>query len=337
MGTEHAIERYNKIDGLRAFGAVGIVLMHVQANTDFRNDGFVWEKLIPSFTNLVFLFMVISGFSMCCGYFEKFATGQISIEQFYKKRFAKVWPFFAFLCLLDIAVSPSLNSLYEALANLTLCFGLIPNHNIEVIGVGWFLGLVFVFYFIFPFFCYLLLNKKRAWVSFLAAAMMNVLCVVYFDVGRTSMAYSAVFFMAGGMIYLYRKALQRFVDRAGIVVVLGVTIAAMVYFSVGASEMVMLVLYGLLLVLALGTEKDSFSILANPATKWLSDISLEIYLSHMVVFRLIEKCVGGGRISLTGVWRYLLMAFSTIIGTILFAYMSRKFLVFMMRTVRRNA
>ena len=152
MEVKLQTQRYGKIDGLRSFAAIGIVLMHVQANLGYELRGFVFQDLIPSFTNLVFLFMIISGFAVCCGYYEKFATGQLSLVLFYKKRFAKVWPFFALLCLIDFAVSPSMESFYEVLANLTLCFGLIPNHGIEVIGVGWFLGLVFVFYFLFPFF-----------------------------------------------------------------------------------------------------------------------------------------------------------------------------------------
>lgn len=73
--------------------------------------------------------------------------------------------FFALLCVLDIAISPGKAVFYEFLADLTLCFGLLPNANISVIGVGWFIGLVFVFYMLFPFFCFLLSTKKRAWIS----------------------------------------------------------------------------------------------------------------------------------------------------------------------------
>ena len=69
MSTEKA--RYEKLDGLRAFAAIGIVMMHVLANGGYEIDGFLFERLIPSFTDFVFLFMVISAFSMCCGYYEK--------------------------------------------------------------------------------------------------------------------------------------------------------------------------------------------------------------------------------------------------------------------------
>ena len=61
--------RYEGIDGLKAYAIIGIALMHVLANGEYGIGGFVFERLIPSFTNLVFLFMMVSGFGMCCGYY----------------------------------------------------------------------------------------------------------------------------------------------------------------------------------------------------------------------------------------------------------------------------
>ena len=48
--------RYKGIDGLKACAIIGIVLMHVLSNGEYRMGGFVFEQFIPSFTNLVFLF-----------------------------------------------------------------------------------------------------------------------------------------------------------------------------------------------------------------------------------------------------------------------------------------
>lgn len=63
-----------------------------------------------------------------------------------------------------------------------------------MIGVGWFLGLVFVFYLIFPFFCVLLANKRRAWMAFAVSLVHNRVCLNYFDVDRRNILYSACFF-----------------------------------------------------------------------------------------------------------------------------------------------
>lgn len=51
-------ERYEGIDGLKACAIIGIALMHILENGNFGLNGFVFQKLIPSFTNLVFLFMM---------------------------------------------------------------------------------------------------------------------------------------------------------------------------------------------------------------------------------------------------------------------------------------
>lgn len=243
--------RYDAIDGLRAFSAIGIVLMHVLANGEYNMDGFVFERLIPSFTNLVFLFMVISSFAMCCGYYDKILHNQVSVEDFYKKRYGRIWPYFALLCLMDVCISPSAGSIYEMFANLTLCFGFLPNAHMEVIGVGWFLGLIFVFYVTFPFFCFLLSNKRRAWFAFAVALVFNYLCEIYFGAGRSNISYSAVYFMAGGLIFLYRDELSVFSARYrwGILLLCGTAFGAYFLFE---GTVTMLVLYSILLIFAIG-------------------------------------------------------------------------------------
>lgn len=179
--------------------------MHMQVNNKYDISGYLYNTVIPSFTNFVFLFMTVSAFGMCCGYYEKFKKQRISLSDFYAKRFKKIFPFFSILVLIDVLLSPSRNTLYEAFADLTLLFGFLPNAgNITVIGVGWFLGLVFVFYLCFPFFCVLLETKRRAWFAFGISLLYNFVCANYFKVGRSNILYSACFFLAGGLIYLYR-------------------------------------------------------------------------------------------------------------------------------------
>ena len=198
-------DRYEGIDGLKAYAIIGIVLMHVLANGNYKISGFVFENLIPSFTNLVFLFMMVSGFGMCCGYYVKIIDRKISLEDFYKKRYTKIWPYFALLCVFDFVILPSKESLFEVFANLTLCQGLLPNVNISVIGVSWTLAVIFVFYMLFPFYCFLLANEKRAWKVAFLALVFNILCSVYFNATRTNIVFDAIYFIAGGLVYLYRK------------------------------------------------------------------------------------------------------------------------------------
>lgn len=64
-------EHYGAIDGIRTIACIGIVLMHMAANNSYNISGFIYDSMIPSFTNFVFLFMMVSAFGMCCGYYEK--------------------------------------------------------------------------------------------------------------------------------------------------------------------------------------------------------------------------------------------------------------------------
>ena len=70
---EKQIEKsyYNCLDGLRMIAAFGIVMMHVEANSVYNIDGWLYKTCITLFAKFVFLFMVVSSFGMCCGYYDK--------------------------------------------------------------------------------------------------------------------------------------------------------------------------------------------------------------------------------------------------------------------------
>ena len=261
-------EKYEGIDGLKAYAIIGIVLMHVIANGEYRIEGFVFERLIPSFTNLVFLFMMVSGFGMCCGYCQKFKDKKISVGDFYTKRYRKIWPYFALLCALDFVMSPSRSALYEVFANLTLCQGLLPNANISVIGVSWTLAVIFVFYMLFPFFCFLLENKKRAWMAVICAVIYNFVCSTYFldeshiadrvavnFSARTNILYCAVYFIVGGLFFLYRNELAEFASKHKVIAGGILLIATVAYFAVGGNTLTMLFFCVAALVYTLGCNR----------------------------------------------------------------------------------
>ena len=324
-------ERYHNIDGLRACAAIGILMMHVLANGGYALEGFIFQRVIPSFTDLVFLFMMISSFAMCCGYYERMISGNINLGQFYKKRFSKVWPFFAALTIMDIVVSPSVASLYEAFANLTLCFGLLPNANISVIGVGWTLGVIFVFYLLFPFFCFLLSDCKRGWLAFFAALLMNIACRRYFFddahmlddfMPRSNFMYCAVYFVAGGLVWRYREKMDQ--NWSGVVALAAAAVGAAAYFAVGSKMLVTLVLYVAVLIYAI-SRKNKKGLLNNRIVGFISGISMEVYLCHMVVFRVIEK-MGWLGLFEHELLSYLATVTITIAGSVIFAVCAKMLL-----------
>lgn len=322
-------KRYGSIDGLRMIAAFCIVMMHIRANNNYEISGFVYNNIIPSFTNFVFLFMCISAFGMCCGYYDKILNNKLSLSEFYSKRFKKILPFFAVLVIIDIVISPSIESVYEGFADLTLLFGFLPN-NISVIGVGWFLGLIFVFYLIFPFFCVLLENKKRAWISFAVSLIYNFACVNYFNVDRTNILYSACFFLAGGLIYLYRDDILK-LNRW---IALGIAVCAIVlYYIIGGNSYMCLLVSCSLLAYAIITNKG---VLENRVTKFFGGISMEIYLSHMIIFRLVEK-IGINRWFGNGWMQYSITVVIVLCGTTVFAVIMQKIIKTVMKKIEQKS
>lgn len=324
--NKEGMNRYTSVDGIRSVAAVGIVLMHVRANGSYSIEGTLFNRIIPFFTNFVFLFMIASAFSLCCGYYERIFRGDSAISDFYRKRYAKIFPFFAILVALDCLLSPSPDALTEAFADLTLCFGLLPNANISVIGVGWFLGTVFVFYMLFPFFCFLIRTKKSAWVTFCISILYNIACTEYFMnvdhvvesfSNRTSIVFCAMFFVAGGLIYLYRDVLAVISTKyqwplLGVIVVVSAGYFLVQHDNENLKNFWMLVMFSGLLIYALNNHNR---VLSNKVTKFLSSISMEIYLSHMVVFRGLEKL----HINYTG-WVGYIIAFALVFaGTLGFS------------------
>lgn len=95
---------------------------------------------------------------MCCGYYEKIKNSRISANDYYTKRDKRIWPYFALLYLVGLAFDRTIGGVWQTFADLTLCFNLLPNPDIKIIGVGWFIGLIFLFYIMFPFFVYLIDN-----------------------------------------------------------------------------------------------------------------------------------------------------------------------------------
>ena len=315
-------DRYEGIDGLKAYAIIGIVLMHVLSNVKYAINGFVFEQFIPSFTNLVFLFMMVSAFGMCCGYYQRVVDRKIRVEDFYKKRYVKIWPYFALLCALDFVISPNKESLFEVFANLTLCQGLLPNANIAVIGVSWTLAVIFVFYMLFPFFCFLIGNRKRAWGVAVAALVFNWLCGNYFNAERTNIVYDAIYFIAGGLIFLYRKELAEFAAKYKVIAGAILLIATVAYFALGGNTIIMLFFCVAALVYTLGCKRGG---LVNPVAKFLGGISFEIYLCHMLIYRVLEKLhlvhlFGNGLLA------YIFTAVAVICGSVVFSVCAKWFL-----------
>lgn len=327
---ETSRDRYNSLDGLRAYAAVGIVAMHVLANMSTPPScGYITSTLIPWFTDFTLLFMLVSGFSLSCGYFNRIANGEITPSLFYSKRYARILPFFAIMCILDVVVSPGLRQLYELFADLTLCFGLLPDVEISVIGVGWFIGVVFVYYMLFPFIVFLQQTPQRALATLFLSIVMVMVVVFYSEsadkFGRTNIVYCLPLFLSGGIVYLFRHAIKNYIQRHKLlsatllVIVTACFLYSMDYLIINEftrliSELILFVCW---LCVAIGAD---WKLLSNRIASYLGEISLEIYLCHMLFFRVLEMA-GINRYIENSITLYLVTFAGVMLLSVIFSHL----------------
>lgn len=307
-------KHYDGIDWLRTIACICIVLMHMRTNNDFELHGFVADRIILSFADFVFLFMTVSAFGMCAGYYENVMSGKVDWIEFYKKRYKRILPFFSVVVLIDIIYHHDINALIEAVPNLTMTRGLFPN-DIEQIGVAWFLGVVFIFYMIFPFYCVMISHKRNAWIALFITMLLNYIVRTYYEVGRQNIVYCMMYFVAGGLIYLYR---DHFDNKWRIILPIACISVVSYYLLKGAYAGLFVSASMLLLAISMQAQYNKF-------IAFVSEISMEVYLSHMVVFRIIEKTrintmFGNGWV------QYIMTSLVVMIGTVCFVMVTKRVL-----------
>ena len=99
------------------------------------------------------------------------------------------------------------------------------------------------------------------------------------------------------------------------------------------NEMLVLVLYALWIIYAIGTTSKLF---CNRVTKFISGISMEIYLSHMLCFRVIDK-IGVTRLFGTGIFSYIFVIIICLILLMLAIPLMQKILTWVVKTLKTVA
>lgn len=341
-------EHFDNLDGLRAISCICIIAMHIRANADYQIGGWFFNRFVPSWTQFVPLFLMISGFGMFCGYYNAFRNKSVDLDSFYLKRYKKLLPFFTVLIVIGVVMEHSVAGLIEGLTEATLAFGLLPNNQLSVIGVSWTLGVIFLFYMLFPFFVFLCADRRRALFSLGISIMLSMFCSAYFFserfvpadyAERHNFLYCTPFFLGGGITYLFRHSIQKWVSKCRWICLAACIALTATWFFVPTEicGINILMLKNLILFLPWLWYAISVKswVLSNKVMKYLSGISLELYLAQMIVFRVLEKLHG---LYLFGIgWLSFLFAWAAVVaGLILFIICYRKASELIMRKLSVN-
>ena len=110
------------------------------------------------------------------------------------------------------------------------------------------------------------------------------------------------------------------------VVLLATAVVTMVWYLIPTNEFSLLftvktsILFAMWVIFAIS---QPIKLLGNNVTKTLSQVSLEVYLSHMMIFRVVEKFGIVDRIN-NGNIAYIVVLCLTIVLTIIFALIAKR-------------
>src|SRR5947209_7775503 len=170
MDLLDARPRLPALTSLRFFAALHVVIFHLQALRIVRGYDWYYKLASIGYAGVSFFF-VLSGFILVYTY----AGRTIPLKQFWRARFARIYPAYAFSLLLTapgfiyVALFLDIPMFSFAHTHLklaaALCLGLlqswIPGAALSWNSVGWSLSVEAFFYALFPFVMLLLLRRSR--------------------------------------------------------------------------------------------------------------------------------------------------------------------------------
>lgn len=291
------MKKYKSIDGLKAISILMIVLFHVAVNGNYNINNYVFDVIIKHLSVFIELFFILSAFGMCCGYYEKIKNKEIDINTFYKKRLIRIWPYFVLLIVLDLIASGfTKKNILEAFLDGTLFMGFLPNNHIEIAGIGWTLGVIFAFYILFPFFVFIMWNKIRAWISLAVFVAIRLFATPYLAWGGKALNGNVLtwfyLFIIGGIIFLYKDDLQRwFKNKAFLLIFISIAlfVAEIFAYNNGYKILTAVMIVVSFITITVYCLVEKTPLLGNKVLVFVGGLCLQIYLFHVLIFRIIEK------------------------------------------------
>ncbi len=284
-------ERYEALDGLRGFLAIGVFFQHAIQNYSFFHTG-IWQITDVRFYRFlggeaVILFFITTSFL----YWTKVIANNGGAEMFrlYRSRLLRLAPLYIFAGFI-IGLVALYNSGFEIISIggffrdvfywFTLGLTTITHFNGQYIipinaGIHWTLHYEWAFYLLLPLVALLLKNKYGKLVSI--ALLIGVLCL-------PDRGYWAIFLfgiLAAYIIHYYPSvAWFKSHKWSGLVPIFGLVAVYVVNYKPYSYPQYAL---SLLVFLCFVYGNDLFGLLKLPSAKFLSTISYSIYLLHGII------------------------------------------------------
>lgn len=291
--------RIRGLDGLRALCALFILWSHVA-----QNDFCKWEiEFIPVPECCAYVFFAISG--LLAGYRIDETN---SNRSYYKKKAQRLLPLYYSYIVVSILVYSILGQTDQVFENgLFYYLFLIPQVPfctktalLPFVHL-WFVGVIVLFYFLFPFFARFKVNKRKTEALCLAIAWLLIKLVLRVFFGSGSILYKLVsvtsfdVLFIGVWVGLLIKEDNRMLEKLKNYYSLGLFAGLLflcsgLYGSLIPAPVRMDFIAILALVFIVFQQKElPFPNLENRFLNWLGSISYEIYVTQILVIILLSE------------------------------------------------
>lgn len=182
---------------------------------------------------------------------------------------------------------------------------------------------------IFPFIVFLQDTKAKALITFVCSVILVWIGLQYAEgdssLNRRYILYCLPLFLSGGLIYLYLDKIRKLSRLSHYTLLLLSVILSVLPFVVAPNAfnilLTSLAVFSIWTLYAISCSQHpaKWNLLNNKVTGYLASISLEIYLCHMVIYRVVEKC-GIARIIDNPNTLYIITSIIVIAGAIAFSH-----------------
>lgn len=287
------------LDSIRGISACLIVYFHVWALCGFSGRLGMLDNIIGNFDSLVRMFFLLSGLALLCGYEKKLLSSEVSLRNFYIKRFFKIAPLFYLALIFQMLISYFFENqhynIISVIMSVTLLFGLLPTNQELIVWASWAVGVECVFYLVFPLFVLIVKNKHILRISLIVSLIITYKYSYLIGSGVPNahiniLIYLSYFFM-GGVLYrsipfvskIKKNMIWSILEIPFLImsVILGILFTKLLCRDIG-----MLISFSLII----GGAIYGYSyIIENKITKFIGSIGYAIYLLHMIVVQVLSK------------------------------------------------
>lgn len=286
----------------RFLAAMAIVISH------FNKDMFLYK--IDYISNIflkanvgVSYFFILSGFIMIIAYHRKEKIGYLD---YYKNRFARIYPLYVLGLLLYLVTKYSNFSFYKGFLYL---FGLqswVPGEAMVLNFPGWSISVEFLFYLIFPWLYNYFYSKgnKSIWIiTILIWIVTQVFCSLYADSsyyqGPHTQSHELLYyfplmhineFLVGNLAGLFfMKNHERKNYDLPVIIIFGLVLLSLVFLPLFYHNGLMALLFIPLIVLISRNNGVLTKIFSLKPLEYLGEASYAVYITHIPVLYILRE------------------------------------------------